>query len=37
MKLIDIFKEDDIVKNKKSNNVYVVKKMDPSKHEKGSH
>lgn len=36
MKLIDIFKEDDIVKNKKSNNVYVVKKMDPSKHEKPS-
>jgi hypothetical protein len=34
IKLIDIFKEDDIVKNKKSNNVYVVKKMDPSKHDK---
>ena len=33
IKLIDIFKEDDIVKNKKSNNVYVVKKMDPSKHD----
>ncbi len=32
IKLTDIFKEDDIVKNKKSNNVYVVKKMDPSKH-----
>lgn len=34
IKLTDIFKEDDIVKNKKSNNVYVVKKMDPSKHVK---
>jgi hypothetical protein len=32
IKLIDIFKEDDVVKNKKSNNVYVVKKMNPSKH-----
>ncbi len=29
---ISDIKEDDIVKNKKSNNVYVVKKMDPSKH-----
>lgn len=33
IKLIDIFKEDDVVKNKKSNNVYVVKKMNPSKHD----
>jgi hypothetical protein len=26
--------EDDIVKNKKTGNVYMVKKMDPSKHDK---
>jgi hypothetical protein len=29
-----ILKEDDIVKNKKTGNVYVVKQMDPAKHDK---
>lgn len=34
IRLKSLLKEDDIVKNKKTGNVYVVKKMDPSKHEK---
>lgn len=31
--LEDILKDDDIVKNKKTGNVYTVKKMDPIKHD----
>ena len=31
--LEDILKDDDIVKNKKTGNVYMVKKMDPIKHD----
>lgn len=34
IKLKDLLKEDDIVKNKKTGNVYMVKQMDPSKHDK---
>jgi hypothetical protein len=34
IKLKDLLREDDIVKNKKTGNVYAVKKMDPSKHDK---
>ena len=34
IKLKDLLKEDDIVKNKKTGNVYVVKQMDPAKHDK---
>jgi hypothetical protein len=34
IKLKSLLKEDDIVKNKKTGNVYSVKKMDPSKHDK---
>ena len=34
IKLKNLLKEEDIVKNKKTGNVYVVKKMDPSKHDK---
>ena len=34
IRLKSLLKEDDIVKNKKTGNVYVVKKMDPSKHDK---
>ena len=34
IKLESLLKEDDIVKNKKTGNVYSVKKMDPSKHDK---
>jgi hypothetical protein len=34
IKLKDLLKEDDIVKNKKTGNVYSVKKMDPAKHDK---
>jgi hypothetical protein len=34
IKLKDLLKEDDIVKNKKTGNVYMVKKMDPNKHDK---
>lgn len=34
IKLKDLLKEDDIVKNKKTGNVYMVKKMDPAKHDK---
>ena len=31
-----LLKEDDIVKNKKTGNVYVVKQMDPNKHDKAT-
>jgi hypothetical protein len=34
IRLKSLLKEDDIVKNKKTGNVYVVKQMDPSKHDK---
>ena len=34
IKLKDLLKEEDIVKNKKTGNVYVVKQFDPSKHDK---
>jgi len=34
IKLKDLLKEDDIVKNKKTGNVYMVKQMDPAKHDK---
>jgi hypothetical protein len=34
IRLKDLLKEDDIVKNKKTGNVYVVKQMDPAKHDK---
>jgi hypothetical protein len=34
IKLKDLLKEDDIVKNKKTGNVYMVKNMDPAKHDK---
>jgi hypothetical protein len=34
IKLKDLLIEDDIVKNKKTGNVYMVKQMDPSKHDK---
>ena len=34
IKLRDLLKEEDIVKNKKTGNVYVVQKMDPAKHDK---
>jgi len=34
IKLKDLLREDDIVKNKKTGNVYMVKKIDPSKHDK---
>ena len=34
IKLKHLLKEDDGVKNKKTGNVYVVKQMDPSKHDK---
>jgi len=34
IKLRDLLKEDDVVKNKKTGNVYVVKQMDPAKHDK---
>jgi hypothetical protein len=34
IKLKDLLREDDIVKNKKTGNVYMVKKMDPAKHDK---
>jgi hypothetical protein len=36
IKLLDLLKEDDIVKNKKTGNIYIVKQMDPNKHEKPS-
>lgn len=34
IKLINILTEDEVVKNKKTGNVYMVKNVDPSKHEK---
>ena len=34
IKLKSLLREDDIVKNKKTGNVYVVKQMDPAKHDK---
>ena len=34
IKLKELLKEDDIVKNKKTGNVYMVKQMDPAKHDK---
>lgn len=34
IKLRDLLREDDIVKNKKTGNVYMVKQMDPAKHDK---
>lgn len=34
IKLRDLLKEEEVVKNKKTGNVYVVQKMDPSKHDK---
>jgi len=36
IRLLDLLKEDDIVKNKKTGNVYVVKQMDPAKHDKAT-
>ena len=34
IKLKSLLKEEDVVKNKKTGNVYVVQKMDPNKHDK---
>lgn len=34
IKLKDLLREEDVVKNKKTGNVYVVKQMDPSKHDR---
>ena len=34
IKLRDLLKEDDVVKNKQTGNVYMVKQFDPAKHEK---
>ena len=34
IKLKDLLREEDVVKNKKTGNVYVVQKMDPAKHDK---
>ena len=34
IKLRDLLREDDIVKNKKTGNIYMVKQMDPAKHDK---
>ena len=34
IRLKDLLREEDIVKNKKTGNVYVVKQFDPSKHDK---
>ena len=34
IKLKSLLKEEDVVKNKKTGNVYVVKQFDPSKHDK---
>lgn len=36
IKLKDLLRENDVVKNKKTGNVYLVKKMDPTKHDKPS-
>ena len=34
IKLKDLLREEEVVKNKKTGNVYVVQKMDPAKHDK---
>jgi hypothetical protein len=34
IKLKNLLREEDVVKNKKTGNVYVVQKMDPNKHDK---
>ncbi len=34
IKLKSLLKEEDVVKNRKTGNVYVVQKMDPNKHDK---
>lgn len=34
IRLINLLREDDVVKNKKTGNVYLVKNMDPAKHDK---
>ncbi len=34
IKLKDLLREEDVVKNKKTGNVYVVQNMDPNKHDK---
>ena len=34
IRLRDLLKEEDVVKNKKTGNVYVVKQFDPAKHDK---
>ena len=34
IRLKDLLREDDIVKNKKTGNVYTVQQMDPTKHDK---
>jgi len=36
IKLLDLLREDDIVKNKKTGNVYTVQQMDPDKHDKAT-
>ncbi len=36
IRLKDLLREDDIVKNKKTGNVYVVKQMNPEKHDKAT-
>ena len=36
IKLLDLLREDDIVKNKKTGNVYTVQQMDPNKHDKAT-
>ena len=36
IRLRDLIKEEEVVKNKKTGNVYVVKKADPTKHDKPS-
>ena len=36
IKLLDLLREDDIVKNKKTGNVYVVKQINPEKHDKAT-
>jgi hypothetical protein len=34
IRLKSLLREDDVVKNKKTGNVYVVKTFDPNKHDK---
>ena len=36
IKLLDLLREDEIVKNKKTGNVYVVKQINPEKHDKAT-